>query len=892
MKTLPNKLNEIAFWSKSTQKSIHFTKNDAGLWTNKNGQSFSLEELYSSYNNSDYYLQLNPIVNNKTHFIVLDLDTKKIESEATREAINRGVGAILRENRISFLNCYSRSGKGFHYWIPFSNPLDIDITTRLFQGIADYVNSKFDTSNLIEVFPKGVNSKIVAPVYDGVKIIAGEFELEYGGKDNYNRISSLIEFIQTNNIPTSIIGYFLLYKTPVSNGFRNALINGLVGTIKNSSSLPDKDIERTCINLWNIIKPDSDEDRVAQIKNTVRNKKPAGAKIFTEGVLGFDLDKDLKSVFKKDAIETLSVEESILGITKDIYRNNTFYYFEEDKKIFIKEDNNVREFSKEEFFTLLELPLLEKDIAISVTKKNNMFSSFLTLVISGQKKSGLILDSVENYIYNRLIDEKYIYLENGVLSLIDNKLYDYTELNIIPLPELKLNRKIVDNKEDMMKIENYLKSLVDPADFNTFVRILASTLYRDNEKTEFASIFTGKGANGKSGLLNVLKDMLGFKFCSNIPLKRLVAGGFIYSELYNKMLNVGEEIGASNQLSSNDLSVLKTLSSGNPLLADKKFSKGVAFSPFSKLIFTTNNLPRIDIDDYGFYRRVILINFPYNVDCLPKESKQTFRLLKDKTTKEYWLDCLFSYLIKHLSKMLKELKDTDSIHFDYCYEVEENEKRYKELSIPALIYLKNPKAKLEITGDPKDTLTTREVRDIIVTGLNEMKVNHNYDSLNDGGLLTKDLQKCGDVHSSRKTIEGEVRTIYTGIRIKTNNGPDNKEPVPEIKEETTKEVNEIIDVLNEKEISNKEDTEIECLDCIERTADGDYIINGCVFSKKEIEEYKIVFVKEGNRNFAEPDCTYVLEVTNPLTNKKDYIVRPTEKFLLDYMNNKFRSVDN
>jgi hypothetical protein len=349
------------------------------------------------------------------------------------------------------------------------------------------------------------------------------------------------------------------------------------------------------------------------------------------------------------------------------------------------------------------------------------------------------------------------------------------------------------------------------------------------------------------------------------------------------------------------LSILKTLSSGNPLLADKKFSKGVAFSPFSKLIFTTNNLPRIDIDDYGFYRRIILINFPYNVDSMPKQSRQTFRLLKDKTTKDYWLDCLFTYLLKHLNKMLEELKATESIHFDYCYEVEDNEKKYKELSIPALIYLKSSNSKLEITGNPNDVLTTREVRDIIVTGLNEMKINHHYDTFNDGGLLTKDLQKCGDVHSSRKTMGGEVKTVYTGIRIKNDDGPKGKEKI----EKENKDV-KIIDVLNdnnscdfikneivnEKTSDNQINNEIKCIEPVKRTSDGGYVINGYILYEKDIREYNVVFIEAGCRDFVQPNYTYVIEFINPLTNQKDYTVLPTEKFLLACLNNVFKHIDN
>ena len=149
------------------------------------------------------------------------------------------------------------------------------------------------------------------------------------------------------------------------------------------------------------------------------------------------------------------------------------------------------------------------------------------------------------------------------------------------------------------------------------------------------------------------------------------------------------------------------------------------------------------------------------------------------------------------------------------------------------------------------------------------------------------------------TIGGEVKTIYTGIRIKETDGPNGGKE-EEIKEvvEPKKEV-KLIDVLETETNNIHESTKTDNqesinspLEAVKLTEDGKYIINGYILSKKEIDEYKVEFIKEGENKYAEPDVTYVIEFTNQLTNKKDYLVRPSEKFIIACLENKFKTIDN
>lgn len=120
-----------------------------------------------------------------------------------------------------------------------------------------------------------------------------------------------------------------------------------------------------------------------------------------------------------------------------------------------------------------------------------------------------------------------------------------------------------------------------------------------------AFIFFGSGANGKSLFTRVLSKVVGQQNVSTVNLSSITKQ-FGLTGIVGKKLNLIDEI-SGNYFESN---IIKALISGEKLSADVKYRpEPVEFIPTSKLIFSVNELPKINDTTPGLYRRFIIIPF-------------------------------------------------------------------------------------------------------------------------------------------------------------------------------------------------------------------------------------------------------------------------------------------
>jgi putative DNA primase/helicase len=136
----------------------------------------------------------------------------------------------------------------------------------------------------------------------------------------------------------------------------------------------------------------------------------------------------------------------------------------------------------------------------------------------------------------------------------------------------------------------------------------------------------GSGRNGKSVVTSVIDMLIGKSNISHVSLTAFQRNRFSGAELYGKFCNT------CNELDYEDLTktdVLKQLSGGDSIQAERKFQHPFNFVNYAKLIFVTNELPRTTDKTNAFFRRVFLIHFA-NIFEEDKEDK----LLLDRITTE------------------------------------------------------------------------------------------------------------------------------------------------------------------------------------------------------------------------------------------------------------------
>ena len=187
----------------------------------------------------------------------------------------------------------------------------------------------------------------------------------------------------------------------------------------------------------------------------------------------------------------------------------------------------------------------------------------------------------------KLANPKYIVFNNGVFDLETKELLDYS-------PKYIIKNKIPHNYNPVAYHELLDKTLNKICCNDKKLRcvieeMIGYSLLRRNELGK-SFILTGDGSNGKSTLLDLINELLGEDNISSVALKEL-SDRFKTFQLDGKLANIGDDI--SNEYIP-DNSTFKKLVTGEKVNVERKGKDPYDFRNYSKLIFSANELPRIN----------------------------------------------------------------------------------------------------------------------------------------------------------------------------------------------------------------------------------------------------------------------------------------------------------
>lgn len=134
--------------------------------------------------------------------------------------------------------------------------------------------------------------------------------------------------------------------------------------------------------------------------------------------------------------------------------------------------------------------------------------------------------------------------------------------------------------------------------------IIGYTFYRRNELRK-SFILLGDKANGKSTLLDVIKNLLGEVNISALDLAELNSR-FKTAELFGKLANIGDDI--SDDFIP-DVSIFKKLVSGDRVNAERKGKDPFEFNSYAKLLFSANEMPRMRDKTGAVIDRLVIVPF-------------------------------------------------------------------------------------------------------------------------------------------------------------------------------------------------------------------------------------------------------------------------------------------
>jgi putative DNA primase/helicase len=214
--------------------------------------------------------------------------------------------------------------------------------------------------------------------------------------------------------------------------------------------------------------------------------------------------------------------------------------------------------------------------------------------------------------------------------------------------------------------------------------MIGYTFLRRNEMGK-SFILTGNGKNGKSTLLDLLNEVLGEDNISSVALDEL-KDKFKTFQLEGKLANIGDDI--SNKYIE-DNSTFKKLVTGEKVNVERKGKDPFDFKNYSKLIFSANELPRINDLSDGLKRRILFI--PFNA-VFDKRDKDFDPFIKDKLTLDEALEYLIKLGMNGLYRILNNNEFTSSKSSDAVW------KEYEEINNPVVAFISDK----DIENQPVD----------------------------------------------------------------------------------------------------------------------------------------------------------------------------------------------
>lgn len=184
------------------------------------------------------------------------------------------------------------------------------------------------------------------------------------------------------------------------------------------------------------------------------------------------------------------------------------------------------------------------------------------------------------------------------------------------------------------EFRKFLSSVMadDPGLTEYMQRILGYCL---TGKTDEQCLFFlyGSGSNGKSTLLNVIKDVLGEDYCKKTESESLMVQHHGRSSTNDLARLQGSRVVLSNEVEEGarlSESLIKQMTGGDPISARFLYAEFFEFVPVFKLLIAGNHRPVIRGDDTGIWRRLHLV--PFTRTFLEEEKDKG---LPDKLRKEH-----------------------------------------------------------------------------------------------------------------------------------------------------------------------------------------------------------------------------------------------------------------
>ena len=197
----------------------------------------------------------------------------------------------------------------------------------------------------------------------------------------------------------------------------------------------------------------------------------------------------------------------------------------------------------------------------------------------------------------------------------------------------------------------------------SFLQEFIGWLFIPSTQYEKAILLYGNGANGKGVFLEVIRDLLGVNNCIGIGMHEINRDQNLLL-LLGKLANIDSDMQQGVQL---DSGIIKKIISGEHIVWKVVYEKPISFSPYSRLLLATNELPYLKSADQSIKRRFVFVHL--------KKSfiGQEDPTLKDKLKAEK--NQIFVWAIEWLKRLLSRwaFNIPDELQNDIDWFIKEND---------------------------------------------------------------------------------------------------------------------------------------------------------------------------------------------------------------------------
>ena len=699
---------------------------------------------------------------------------------------------ILQQNKIKnidYLQKYVKNRDKYLNEVMKKFNVDRDTAKSLFIIIMYGGSVKTWTNNKDnkDIDGNKINDKIM---YDFIDKFHNEMiQIQKIISDNNKEIEKEIKKSKDrNNINSSITSYYL-------QEIENRILEEIFKYCKENEFINDENNCVLCFDGIMLDKKNFKQDLLNDLNNLIKEK--------------FKLDltfvcKDMNHGYTEDEIdesqvETIDVDKVVDLLNEKLIADYYYQFFEPSKYII----------HKKIWYEFNKLNILKECDGTPSSLLNDITDKFQNLIIEARDKlkkptqkesdkdeeykakrevyfkkfktydnaykavgKSKFIKGVMDYLINMYNDddlEKKKDCDNNIIAFKDGYLFDITKNEFRKIERTDYISKTMNInspqniiKEKLESVKSLISSIFENEEISRYwLKIFGISLFTN--KLESLYILTGKGGNGKSLLMDFLRDCLGDYYLQteNTFLTDISKNGVLNPTLAKckgvRILAVAEPSNTSEEVALNT-EFIKQITGRDTITARDLYKSIISYNPMFNCFLLCNDIPVLKKLDNGMLRRLKIINYPLNFvekEKLKLNSKNRIRddNLKDKIKNDEELkEALISLLLEYASKYINKPIEIPN-------ECKQTTDEYIENNNPVLVFLQQ---RCIITEDNKDKIKTQEL-------FNQFKYFNREDKI-DVSRFYKDMAFNGF-----EICKSHGDRIFKGIKLKEEKEDDTDE---------------------------------------------------------------------------------------------------------------------